>query len=41
MVEGMWDDEFSKSKGMKKFELGRVIERDTPYMINGQRAGAI
>ncbi|TNV85373.1 hypothetical protein FGO68_gene4642 [Halteria grandinella] len=41
MVEGMWDDEFSKSKGMKKFELGRVIERDTPQMINGQKTGDI
>ena len=29
-IEDIWDDDFSK----KKFELGRIIERDLPKDLN-------
>lgn len=40
-AEGMWDDEFSKTKGTKKFELGRVIEREPPKRLAGDGATAL
>ena len=34
----MWDEEFSKDKGIKKFELGgRVIERDELSFMMSQK----